>query len=146
MIPEFTKYGLLPAGQHAATYAELERRFGFNKYRMELLSGMKLAILNLKEAGCVKVYIDGSFVTDKEYPSDYDALWNPGGVDQDKIDDVFWDSSEGYQMQKDKFRGEWKIALQKAKGKTFYLDYFQRDKESGKTKGIIVLNLKDLLL
>jgi hypothetical protein len=40
----------------------------------QLLTGLRLALGNLKLAGCRQVYIGGSFVTDKERPNDYDKF------------------------------------------------------------------------
>ena len=40
-----------------------------------LFSGLMKALINLAEAGVKKVYIDGSFVTDKDYPKDIDGCW-----------------------------------------------------------------------
>jgi hypothetical protein len=35
----------------------------------------------LKAAGCRTIYIDGSFVTSKQKPGDFDACWEDNGVD-----------------------------------------------------------------
>ena len=34
------------------------------------------------------MYLDGSFVTAKEFPSDFDGCWDPDGVDGAKLDPV----------------------------------------------------------
>ena len=40
-----------------------------------MAAGIRSAIDNLKEAGCLTVYINGSFVTAKQVPNDFDACW-----------------------------------------------------------------------
>lgn len=57
------------------------RGSGFSKRRRELLSGLRSALRALRTAGCHQLYIDGSFVTAKGEPGDYDACWDIGGVD-----------------------------------------------------------------
>ena len=39
------------------------------------MNGLRAALVNLKGAGCQTAYINGSFVTRKELPNDYDACW-----------------------------------------------------------------------
>jgi hypothetical protein len=76
MIPGFSRAGSLPAGIYWATRQEIESRFGFSDRRTRLLAGLKSALGALHAAGCRKVYIDGSFVTMKHEPGDYDACWD----------------------------------------------------------------------
>lgn len=74
MIPKFNRDGRLPVGIHWATWQEIESRFGFSERRRQLLLGLRSALRTLRTAGCSKVYIDGSFVTMKHEPGDYDVL------------------------------------------------------------------------
>ena len=74
MIPEFDSKGLLPKGVHRANWQETVNRFGSNRHRRELLRGLKEALDLPRDAGCRRVYLDGSFVTDREFPNDIDAL------------------------------------------------------------------------
>jgi len=77
MVPEFNKYGNLPAGIYKLSIASIEKIFGtnsekrillFNKFRnfLELLSPFKK---NIK-----RIVLDGSFVTSKESPGDIDCI------------------------------------------------------------------------
>ena len=77
MIPEFNKYGNLPAGIYKSSITCIEKKFGtssekrillFNKFRkfLELLSPFKK---NIKH-----IILDGSFVTSKESPGDIDCI------------------------------------------------------------------------
>jgi hypothetical protein len=81
MIPPFEESGLLLPGVHAATWQEVAARFGGNERRDALLEGLRRALQALKDAGCRVAYVDGSFVTSKETPGDFDACWERYGVD-----------------------------------------------------------------
>jgi predicted nucleotidyltransferase len=75
MLPEFDKNGNLPIGVHISNIDEITERFGFNEHRQNLLKGLSKAILDLKDLGFKRIYLNGSFVTNKEYPKDYDLCW-----------------------------------------------------------------------
>ena len=106
MLPEFNRDGRLPAGIHWATWQEIQSRFGFSSRRQQLLGGLGLALAALNRAGCSRVYIDGSFVTIKREPGDYDACWDVDGVNVEALDSVFLDFSKGRAAQKRKYFGE----------------------------------------
>lgn len=76
MIPDFVgSEGYLPPGEHLATWDEVTERFSETEKRRELIKGLKAALDNLRAAGCKTAYIDGSFVTRKRNPNDFDACW-----------------------------------------------------------------------
>ncbi|SRR6266566_8342411 len=148
MIPDFDSYGNLPPGVHWATWQELSSLFGITDHRRRLLRGFKLALDALQTAGCTTVYIDGSFVTSKQVPNDYDACWDTAGVDIQllyTIEPILFIFSHGRAAQKAKYLGEFFPADSKehGTGRTF-LDFFQIDKETGNQKGIIALDLRRL--
>ena len=60
----------------------------------------------LKNAGCQVAYIDGSFVTEKLYPKDFDACWDEDGVDPSALDPVLLRFEVGMVAQKEKYLGE----------------------------------------
>ena len=80
-VPSFDNNGNLPAGIHACTWEEAKETLAFNPRRQELLAGLKRACDVLKQAGCDKIYIDGSFATNKEFPGDFDVCWKDDNVD-----------------------------------------------------------------
>ena len=88
------------------------------------------------------VYLDGSFVTSKPAPGDFDACWAVNGVVVDALDPVFLDFSHGRARQKERFGGEFFPAdlPEGETGRTF-LEFFQTDKETGDAKGIVVIDL-----
>jgi len=144
MIPQFNTGGLLPRGVHPATLEEVRERFGGNERRRQLLRGLEEALRLLRAAGCRRVYINGSFVTAKERPSDIDVCWDVEGVDADALDPVFFDFADGRAAQKARFGVELFPAQvpEGLTGRTF-LEFFQTDRETGEPKGIIVLELDD---
>ena len=81
MIPQFDVDGLLPAGVHWANWDELIYRLGTNPWRQHLMTGLRAALENLKDAGRQTVYLNGSFATSKDLPNDYDACWEEAGVE-----------------------------------------------------------------
>lgn len=143
MIPGFTASGRLPAGIHAATWKQIEARLSFGERRKRLLEGLRRALRLLKAAGCRWVYLDGSFVTSKAEPGDFDACWSVQGVDIDNLDPVFLDFANARARQKQRFLGEFFPAdlPEAASGRTF-LDFFQIDKETGEAKGIVLIDLR----
>ena len=148
MIPQFEPAsGNLPPGEHIASWDEIADRFGHTGWRRELLAGLAIALNCLKAAGCKAVYLDGSFVTAKAQPGDFDACWDADGVIGALLD---WElcKPEGFKngraAQKRKYKGEFFPANVDANGLGMpYRQFFQQDR-NGNTKGIIVIILKDL--
>ncbi len=105
---------------------------------------MRRALRALKKAGCARAYIDGSFVTSKELPEDFDGCWDHEGVDVDALDPVLLDFSDRRAAQKEKFRGELFIAATPADALGHrFLDFFQLDRD-GRPKGIVQIGLKEM--
>lgn len=105
---------------------------------------MKAALDALRAAGCRRLYIDGSSVTAKDEPGDYDGCWEAAGVDDELLDPVLLDFSNRRAAQKAEYRGELFITdwIADAAG-TRFLDFSQRDRDSN-PKGIVALDLGDL--
>jgi hypothetical protein len=143
MIPSFkiipgALFPVLPAGIHEATIAEVELRYTGTPRRKDLFNGLVNGLNNLFGSGCTQAFLDGSFITAKPKPNDYEVCWDPRFVDPNLLDPVFLDFSFGTAFQKLKYLGEYfpSIATETGSGKSF-LDFFQTDKETGKQKGII---------
>ncbi|MBK5218203.1 MAG: hypothetical protein JJE35_00195 [Thermoleophilia bacterium] len=144
MIPSFDNSGNLPPGIHEADWDELETRFN-DRRRVKLFRGLREALVALREAGCRTVYIDGSFVTAKEDPGDFDACWEAVGVDASLLDPIFLDLAAPRMAQKERFGGELFPAsfVADPKSRARFLDFFQRDRD-GEPKGIIQIDLEGL--
>ena len=146
MIPDFESDGLLPPGIHWATWKEISDRFGTNEHRRSLMAGLKAALTSLRKAGCLTVYIDGSFVTSRETPVDFDACWDPTNVDPHRLDGVILRFEPGRATQKAKYGGELFISTMRSGNPgPVMLDFFQCDKNSAKQKGIVAIDLRRLV-
>lgn len=136
--------GNLSPGIHILSWPEFEKEFGFNQHRKELIKGLSRAIEALKKCSCATLFVDGSFVSKKTYPQDYDACFNPQGMDFAKLVSeypVFLDRSPGRQKLKQEFKGElFSSTALAAPPRYLYIDFFQKDRDDN-PKGIIQLNL-----
>ncbi|MCC7528858.1 MAG: hypothetical protein IT342_10065 [Candidatus Melainabacteria bacterium] len=136
MIPQFDKRGNLPPGIYAATLKEIEHKVASTVNRMRLFSGLKRLLENLKAAGCTTFYLDGSFITDKEEPNDYDCTWDPTGVTAAIDQDIL----KPLELRKAKYLGDIFVYTPEHGGFP-YLEYFQRDQDDN-SKGIIKIDLR----
>ena len=142
MIPQFDADGLLPAGIHWATWDEVAETFGNTLWRRRLLDGLGMAIDSLRRAGCRTVYIDGSFVTSKEVPNDFDACWEEAGVEPELLDPVLLQFDAGRAAQKGRYLGElFPASLGATVEGMSFLEFFQTDRETGGSKGIVAVDL-----
>ena len=146
MIPDLielgspTPWAVLPPGIHPASLEEVRERFANTPHRRRLFQGVAAVAENLWAAGCTEIYIDGSFVTAKPHPDDFDGCWNPKGVSPSAVDPVLLDFTEKRKAQKQKFRGEMFMTIHRAKpAGPLYLDFQQIEKFSGRRKGIVLL-------
>lgn len=148
MIPDFDHSGNLPPGRHNASWDEFVKRYGTNDRRRQLLAGMKRMLLSLKSFGCQRAYIDGSFVSKKENPGDYDGCWSRVGVNLQELrkdDPVLVDFSNQRIAQKVKYGGEmFPAEMTEGKSGRLFLEFFERDKTTGDAKGIVEIDLGGL--
>jgi hypothetical protein len=145
MIPEFDESGRLPPGIHDATWTEIVTRFATSAHRRDPLAGLLDALRSLKTAGCPVVYLDGSFVTAKEHPKDFDACWDATGVVLERLDPELQDFSDKCAAQRARYGGELYPANWAAEpGGMRFRDYFQRDAATKEPKGIIAIDVAGL--
>jgi hypothetical protein len=152
MIGNFEAGGNLRPGIHEATWEELVARFAKTPHRRSLSEGLKQGLQLLKSVGCTTVYVDGSFVTDKEnvfneQPKDFDVCWDEKGVDVAELkilEPIFFEFSSKRAAQKAKFKGEFFPSKYPADHKSVFLEYFQQDENTGRPKGIVKIDLETL--
>src|SRR5258706_12590071 len=111
MIPSFVivpgaLWPLLPPGIYDASWAELSARYNSSHRRQELFKGLEKALANLFGSGCPQIFLDGSFITAKPFPGDYELVWDARFVDPAMLDPVFLDFTSGTFYQKQKYLGE----------------------------------------
>jgi len=143
VIPDFEPSGLLGPGIHLATWAEIVERFGYNPQRQALLGSLRRALEALRSAGCAAAYLDGSFVSAKLVPGDYDMCWSLQGVDPTQLDPVLLNFDNHRQAMKAKYQGDlFPAEIPEGNSGKVFLDFFQTDKDTGAAKGIVLIDLR----
>lgn len=135
-------YGYLPDGLHTMSLAQVSAAFTWNARRLWLNTGLVRAATALRGAGCRTIILDGSFVTAKEEPGDYDAAFDPVGVDGDLLDPVLLRHSDRRMAMKAKYLGDifpWGATACSKTGSTFR-DFFRTDR-AGVPKGVVEIRL-----
>lgn len=147
MIPDHvdlpgSPWSVLPPGIHVAALAEVEMRFAFNARRRVQFRGLVAALTNLHGAGCRRAFLDGSFVTAKPFSGDFDACWDPTGVDHALLDPVLLTFENNRSAQKAKYHGElFPSTIPADHAGTIFVEFFQVDRFTGAPKGIIAIDL-----
>lgn len=134
--------GRLPEGVHEADWEEVVDRFGWNPRRRQLLDGLGEAIAALAGAGCQRIWLNGSFVTAKEEPADFDGCWDPEGVDLDALDPVLLDMSDHRAAQKARFGGELLPNVVETASGLSFVEFFQNERDTSR-KGIVMIRIGD---
>ena len=93
--------------------------------------------------GCRRVWLNGSFVTAKDEPGDFDAVWDPDEVDTDQLDPIFFDLTAGREEQKSRFYGELFPDWTESGSGLRFAEFFQRDRVHG-FKGIVVIDPRSI--
>jgi hypothetical protein len=133
-IPEFNDLGYRPPGVYETSWQEFMQRFAINPHRQKLATGLTAALRKLGVAGCRRVIIGGSFVTNKEKPNDFDGWYESFGLDLDILDQLFLEDTESQMVV---FGG---ILFDPP----YYEGFFQTDRD-GRPKGVIVLDPKEMI-
>lgn len=136
--------GNLPPGEHEADWREFYERYGTTPRRIALLRGLANGLNLLAAAGIPRAYVDGSFVTAKEAPGDFDVCWDTDRyTNTAALDPVFLDCRPPRLQQKARFGGEFlpAEAIADARG-TPYRRFFQTDRYTDQPKGIVVISLR----
>jgi hypothetical protein len=147
MLPAFidlagSPWPVLPDGIHFAILSEVEARFASNPGRRVQFRGLVAALVNLRGAGCVRAFLDGSYVTAKPRPGDFDACWDPAGVNPALLDPVLLTFDNHRAAQKAKYKGEFFPSTIPADAVgTIFIEFFQVDRFTGARKGIVAIDL-----
>lgn len=139
VIPEFDEKGNLPEGVHDATVEEVRARFAYNPTRQKLFDAFLEVLEILQSCKSPEVHLDGSFITTKEEPSDYDMCWESTGVEPT---DELREFLELREQRKERYLGD--IFLRIPQPPYFYdhVEHWQSDsRQDDVVKGIIRINL-----
>jgi hypothetical protein len=87
-LPSFTPEGVLPPGDYALTLDELEASMLVlgpkpprelpvwdAAWRLRLVKNLRVMVGQLRQVGIRDIFIDGSFVEDKDHPNDIDGYF-----------------------------------------------------------------------
>lgn len=140
MIPEFDDNGNLPPGIHLANLDEIEERFVYNHHRRSLFEGLWVLIEELRKASCARLYLNGSFITNKELPNDYDACWEVKNINQ-SIDPLLLNPFKQLAEIKTKYKGDVFPRIPELLKGIDHLKVFQQDIDAN-PKGIIAIELR----
>jgi hypothetical protein len=134
-IPPFNELGYLPPGIYEVSWMEMMERFATNPQRLKLATGLAAALRKLAMAGCRRVLIGGSFVTEEKDPNDFDGWYESFGIDLDILDPLFL---EDVASQMEVFGGT-------LFDPPSYEGFFQTDRQ-GRPKGAIVLDPQEVIM
>lgn len=134
LIPPFEEpAGLLPPGEYKASLVEIRETLCWNYRRREIYSGLEYVAGELRSYQVDRIWVDGSFVTNKERPKDVDVAYEvPRDADPD---DWGW-LSPGRHRDLKRFR---RVDLhQDWPGQPRMSRFFCQDRD-GTSKGILLL-------
>jgi hypothetical protein len=146
MIPRFTDEGLLPPGIHETDLEDLREKMGWSRKRSALLEGIEEALELIAACGVVRVYLDGSFVTDKDRPNDidgcYDLAEHVTAEDLGRLAPIFPPNPSNRAEAKRRFGVDLfpAAAMELGSGQPF-LRFFQTDRE-GRERGVLSVELR----
>ncbi len=124
---------------------DFHRQFAWNGRRRFLYSGLARAVTALQGAGCRAIIIDGSYVTAKENPGDWDAAFDPYGMTAAGLDPILLKHDDCRRAMRAKYFGDlfpWTAVASNSTG-TIYHEFFQADRD-GRSKGIVEIKLQVL--
>lgn len=139
VIPEFDEMGNLPPGVHNATLEEVQIRFAITSHRQSLFEALSKVIDILRNANCSEVYLNGSYITHKAEPGDYDLVYEPAGMAE--TDD--WGALLRLEMDERKKLHYGDIFIHMPSPPAFmnYITFWQTDRDDN-PKGIIRIELR----
>jgi hypothetical protein len=142
-LPQFRDDGWLPEGHHSATWEEIVERFGgvAGSRRATLLERLLAWRDALRQNGVIgQLVLDGSFVSTKENPGDCDCFFVFDDANG-RLDDRAETYGLGdYVLLKEQGLGDvfvFPLSLTKKYPEFFENDMFDRDKLTGRLKGVV---------
>jgi len=138
VIPDFDKNGNLSPGIHEATIQEIKAYFANNMHRKKLFEKLLKVLKILGDCSCTEVYLNGSFITLKSEPRDYDLCYEPTGI---KGTDEFKQFLKTRDLRKEKYLGDIFPRLPQPTYEIDHVEDWQTDRD-GEIKGIIRIILR----
>jgi len=128
-------------GVYEFTLAEVRQKFTDDPKRVHLFEGIMRLAHDLKEAGCETMYLDGSFITRKYGPGDFDACWEPF-MPKGKVDNpaLLEETDRGNWARKSEYFGDIFPRFTEKYGDR--VQKWQYDERTREVKGIIKIDLR----
>ena len=141
-IPNFRADGYLPEGLHLASKTEVMFRFGSSsRRRRRLVLRIRRWIGLAQLIGCLRLLIDGSFVTAKVEPDDIDAVILLPPNFQQQIEQGIEMALELEEMILTR-RPEEIFAAEDETDWNEWVEFFSRTREAdGRSKGLVAVKL-----
>jgi hypothetical protein len=84
ILPRFNEDGFLPEGDYRMTLLELKESELVNnltsgwdrEWRLQLVNNLEVVVEQLWQVNITDIYVNGSFVEDKDHPNDIDVYFN----------------------------------------------------------------------
>jgi hypothetical protein len=130
--------GSLPTGIYWTDLREFKERFVTSTNRSYIFEGFIQAALLLRQAGCGRLIIGGSFITDKLLPGDIDVIWDTVGINLAILDPIFLDDSRQFELAQ-RYLGDYLPGIAGHPDSCSLVKYFSKDKKTGAAKGLIGL-------
>lgn len=140
LSPSGAPQHVLPTGLHYMSLRDFKEQFVTNECRFWIYNGFIDACRALRQAGCKRIFVGGSFVTSKEEPGDFDACWDPAGVLQ-SLDRIIYDDSCRVERRQI-YRGDLLIGGVDSP----HYKFLARDKITGEERGMVGIQLRTLEL
>lgn len=84
-LPAFSEFGVLPPGDYGLTFEALrqcflaveraDNRYWDHTWRARLVDNLEVLTGQLRAVGISKIFVNGSFVEDKDHPHDIDGYF-----------------------------------------------------------------------
>lgn len=141
-IPSFDSNGNLPTGEYLVTMDDIEYSLTWSPKRKLLFSGLAKAVKNLQDAGVRRIYVDGSFTSNKDDPGDIDGCWQPNNdIDMTVLDPVFLDRDPPREKMKQKYGVDFLIdGIDEGIDGKPIKDFFELSRDDDQ-KGILILEV-----
>lgn len=120
--------------------ADVQTRFAYNRKRRKLFQALEKVISILRECQCPEVFLDGSFITKKEEPGDYDLCYEPTGIVATDNLRTFFITRE---TRKEEYLGDIFVRMPQPPYFVDYVESWQTDKRQDDVrKGILRIDLR----
>lgn len=144
-IPEFDQRGMLPVGVYDCSLSEMAARFGWNTHRQRLVRSFGNFLAREIRSGefLEPLYVNGSFVTDKDEPEDVDVVLDLRAASDDRK----WRGLDLMQKERNRFREQYDVDFWvNLPGPNNFANFFQYvGVKSAKFKGLAHTDRKGIL-